>query len=103
MQLTFNYQLANTAGYKFDIVKIGDHVFDQLAYYNKENFPDIQVKRPGTNTDLSLLHNKALMSVNGYFYPTVYEEDNLYIPNATLSMLKSRANSIGILSFNNLL
>ena len=102
MQLTFNYQLANTAGYKFNIVKIGDHVFDQLAYYNKENFPDIQVTRPSVDTDLSLLHTKALMTVNGYIYPTVYQDDGLYIPNATLSMLKSRANNIGILSFNKL-
>lgn len=102
MQLTFNYQLANTAGYKFNIVKIGAHVYDQLAYYHKENFPDVELTRPGLDTDLSLLHNKALLTVNGYVYPTVYQDDHLYIPNATLSMLKSRANSIGILSFNKL-
>lgn len=102
MQLKFNYQLANNAGYKFNIVKIGEHVYDELAYYHKENFPDIRLTRPGLDTDLSLLHNKALMTVNGYIYPTVYQDNELYIPNATKSMLKSRSNSIGILSFNKL-
>lgn len=102
MELTFNYQLANTAGYKFNITKIGENSLDQLAYYHKENFPDVEITRPAVDTDLSLLHNKALMTVNGYVYPTVFQDRKLYIPNATLSMLKSRVNSIGILSFNKL-
>lgn len=102
MQLSFNYQLANTAGYKFNITKIGENALDQLAYYHKENFPDVEITRPAVDTDMALLHNKALMTVNGYVYPTMYQDHKLYIPNATLSMLKSRVNSIGILSFNKL-
>jgi hypothetical protein len=102
MDVNFTYQLANTAGYNFSITKLGEHVYDQLAYYHKENFPDVEVSRPGSGTDLSLLHYKALMTVNGYIYPTVYQDRKLYIPNATKSMLKSRANNIGILSFNKL-
>jgi len=98
----FNYQLANTAGYKFNITKIGENVYDELAYYHKENFPDVELKRPGIDTELSLLHNKALLTVNGYVYPTVYQDERLFIPNATKSMLKSRSNNIGILSFNKL-
>lgn len=102
MTVRFNYQLANKAGYKFNITKLGEHVFDQLAYYHKENFPDIEITRPGIDTDLSLLHYKALLTVNGYIHPTVYQDRKLYIPNATKSMLKSRANDIGILSFTKL-
>ena len=101
-RLQFNYQLANTAGYKFHIKKMGFNNYDELAYYHKENFPDVELTRPGTETDLSLLNNKCLLSVNGYLYPTVYQDSKLYIPNATKSMIKSRANNIGILSFNNL-
>lgn len=101
-ELHFRYQLANTAGYKFNIVKIGFNNYDELAYYHKDNFPDIEITRPNTTTDLSLLNDKCLLSVNGYIYPTVYQNNRLYIPNATKSMLKSRSNSIGILSFNNL-
>lgn len=95
------YQYAVNAGYKFNIVKIGENIYDDLAYYHKENFPDVKVTRPNITTDFSLLHEKALMTVNGFIYPTIYNNTNndLYIPNATLSMLKSRNNQIGILSF----
>lgn len=98
----FNYQLANTAGYKFNICKIGFNNYDELAYYHKENFPDIEIIRPNTFTDLELLHTKCLMSINGYIYPTQYVNDRLFIPNATKSMLRSRTNHVGILSFNKL-
>lgn len=98
----FNYQLANTAGYKFNIVKIGFNNFDELAYYHKDNFPDVEVTRPNTFTEMELLHNKCLMTVNGYIHPTQYVDGRLFIPNATKSMLKSRANHVGILSFNKL-
>lgn len=96
------YQLATTAGYKHSIVKIGFELYDPLAYYHKENFPDVEVIRDSFHTDLSLLHTKALMTVNGYVYPTEFSGNRLYIPNATKSMLKSRANHIGILSLNSL-
>lgn len=98
----FNYQLANTAGYKFNIVKMGFNNYDELAYYHKDNFPDVEVTRPGTFTEMELLHTKCLMSVNGYVYPTQYVDERLYIQNATKSMLKSRTNHVGILSFNKL-
>lgn len=98
----FNYQLANTAGYKFNICKIGFNNYDELAYYHKENFPDIEVTRPNTYTEIELLDTKCLMSINGYIYPTQYVDGRLFIPNATKSMLKSRTNHIGIISFNKL-
>lgn len=94
------YQLANTAGYQFKITKIGHNHYDELAYYHKDNFPDIEVTRPGTYTEMSLLHNRAVMTVNGYLHMTKIIDNKLYIPNATPCMVKSRANSIGILSFN---
>ncbi len=98
----FNYQLANTSGYKFNICKIGFNNYDELAYYHKDNFPDMEVTRPNTFTDMDLLHNKCLMSVNGYVYPTQFVDGRLYIPNATKTMLKARTNHVGILSFNKL-
>ncbi|EKD89539.1 MAG: Virion structural protein [uncultured bacterium] len=101
-ELHFNYQLASRAGYKSNICEIGNEVYDQLAYWNKENFPDIEITRPGIDTDLNLLHTKAILTVNGYLYPTVYSGNRLYIPNATKSMLKSKTNQIGIISFNKL-
>lgn len=96
------YQLASSANYKFGICKIGFNNYDPLAYYNKENFPDVEVTRPGTDTDLELLHNNYLMTVNGYIYSTEYIGGKLYIPNATLSMIRSRANAMGMINFTNL-
>lgn len=100
MTNNIQYKLATVAGYKHNIVKIGQESYDPLTYYYKENFPDVEVTRPNTQTDLSLLHTKCLMTVNGYIYPTVYSGKRLYIPKATTSMLKSKHNSIGILSLN---
>lgn len=96
------YKLAVSAGYKANIVKMGESAYDSLAYYKKVDFPDVEITRPQVQTDLDLLHRKALLSVNGYIHPTVYSGNRLYIPNATHSMLKSKANHIGLLSFNRL-
>lgn len=98
----FNYQLANTAGYKFNICKIGFNNYDELAYYHKDNFPDLELTRPNTFTDLDLLHNKCLVSINGYIYPTEFIDNRLFVANATKSMLKANSNHVGILSFNKL-
>lgn len=97
-----NYQLANTSGYKFNIAKVGEYNYDDLALYHKDNFPDLEITRPNTSTDLSLLDTKALLSVNGYIYPSTFIDNKLFIPKATHSMLKTRHNAIGILSFNKL-
>lgn len=96
------YILANSGGYKFNIDKMGEHVYDNLAYYHKDNFPDVVVTRPGTSTDLSLLHTRGIVTVNGYVYPTEIYNNKLYIPGGTKSLTKSRQNNIGILSFNSL-
>lgn len=96
------YQLANSANYKFNICKIGFNAYDPTAYYHKENFPDVEVTRPGTDTDLSLLHQNYLMTVNGYVYTTTMIGGKLYIPNATLSMIRSRSNAMGMINFTKL-
>lgn len=96
------YQLAISANYKFNICKIGFNNYDPTAYYNKENFPDVEVTRPGTDTDLELLHKNFLLTVNGYVYSSEYLAGRLYIPYATSSMLKSRANAMGMINMTNL-
>lgn len=98
----FNYVSANRAGYKFEIYNIHNHMYDKLAYWDKTNFPDIKITRPGITTNLSLLNTNALLSVNGYFHKTITKGSELFIPLVTRSMLKSRANQLGIFSFNNL-
>lgn len=96
------YQLATSANYKFNICKIGFNAYDPTAYYHKENFPDVEVTRPGTDTNLELLHQNYLMTVNGYIYQTTMIGGKLYIPNATLSMIRSRSNAMGMINFTKL-
>lgn len=95
-----HYQLANTANYRFNITKIGSHEYDPLAYFYKSDFPDVEVTRPGTDTDLERVHNTCLVTVNGYVHSTSYGEARLYIPQATASMLRSRANINGLIDFS---
>lgn len=45
------------------------------------------------------MYEHCLVSLNGYFYPTDYDANNLYILNGGKSLLRSRRNQIGILSF----
>ena len=101
-QFTVNYSLLNSLNYKFKICKINYEEYDQLAYYHKENFPDVEIIREGINTDLEIIHNKYLVTINGYIYNTIYSNSKLYVPNATKSMLKSKSNNVGILSFKDL-
>lgn len=101
-EVHFTYVNARNAGYKANLCQIGTNVYDPLQYWTKSNFKDIEITRPTLTTDLSLVHNKSLITVNGYVYPTVYTAGKLYVPKATRSMLKSRSNHLGLISFNNL-
>lgn len=94
-----NYQLGATGNYRYNIVKIGFTQYDELAYTHKKDFPDVEVTRPGTDTDLAKIHATCLMTVNGYVYDTVYQGGRLYIPGATLSMMHCRSNVMGMLDF----
>lgn len=102
MKKIANYQLANTANYSFSIVKAGENVYDQAAYYYKEDFPDVELKRSKAVIDLEPLHSKFLITVNGFVHPTTYSDGRLYIRHATKSMLKSRSNAVGLLAIGKL-
>lgn len=95
------YMLAARAGYKFDIVKMGFNVYDQLSYLYKADFPDMEIKRPN-QSGLQELHEKYLITVNGYVYNTVYSQGRLYAPKAAEGMLRSRSNAVGIVSLEDI-
>jgi hypothetical protein len=101
-KLIASYQLANSANYSFDITKIGYHAYDEAAYYHKENFPDLKITRPNTVTDMQLLHDRFLITINGFVYPTEYVDNTLYVPKATVNMLHSRLNSVGLINIGRL-
>lgn len=94
------YQLLNAAGYRFNICKAGRSVYDCLSYLYKDNFPDIEITRQGASIDTTEILNKCLITINGYVYNSEVIDNRLYVPNATLSMLKSRKNQVGMLSFD---
>lgn len=94
------YQLGSTANYRYNIVKIGFTEYDDLAYMHKKEFPDVEITRPSTDTDLERIHKTCLMTVNGYIYNSLFQANRLYIPGATASMLRSKANVTGVLDFS---
>jgi hypothetical protein len=96
------YQLASDANYRFDIAKIGHHEYDQLSYYFKDDFPDVQISRKHSEIDIDRLESAFLWTVNGYVYNTARDSTSLYLPGAVSGMLRSRANKIGMLNFSGL-
>lgn len=102
MSFNINYLNMHRAGYKFEICDMTNNVYDELSYWKKENFPDLKITRPQIDTDLNLIANKCLITVNGYIHKPIFNNNVIYIKNATKSMLRSKANQIGILSFINL-
>lgn len=96
------YQLASTASYRFNITKIGEHNYDELAYFYKSDFPDVEVTRPATGTDLLKVHESCLITVNGFVHATAYAQKKLFVLNATKGMLRSRSNVVGIIDFSDI-
>lgn len=94
------YMLGSSSNYRYNIVKIGFTEYDNLSYMHKKEFPDVEITRPGADTDLQRVHKTCLMTVNGYIYDSLYQAGRLYIPGATSSMLRSKANVTGVLDFS---
>ena len=58
---------------------------------------EMQLTRVGT--DMRLVERYALITANGYFYRTETTRDICYVPEAGKTLLKSRFNHVGLLSF----
>jgi len=101
MPTTFEvrYQDAMYSGYKFDIGVAGSNLYDNVNLIDKVNLPDVRIYRNSSSQNSQILQNKALITVNGYVHKTVVIDNKLWILNATKSMLKSRKNHIGIISY----
>lgn len=94
------YQLATSAGYN---AELSDAVFNRYTpngLYGKSSYKDVVLTRPNVETDLELLHTNCLLTVNGFVHTTEYVGGKLFILNAAKSMLKSKQNHIGLLSFD---
>lgn len=93
------YEDAIRVGYKAKLVKAG---FNYPDNYPVDALNDLLITRPRTSTDVSLLHTKSLVTVNGYLHMTDTDNNNLWVLDAGKSMRHSKGNQLGIISFNNI-
>ena len=90
------YSDATIAGYKMDVCKIG---FQIPLNYPIDLLPDLKISRPNYNTNLSLINNNCLVTVNGFLHQTDSDGTFAYIRQGANTMRKSKLNHVGILSF----
>jgi hypothetical protein len=93
------YKDAFQAGYRVDTTIIGRK---DISISELESRDDLIVTRESTPTVYDQLYSKCLFTVNGYFHPTDYDDDGLYVKDGGRSFRRSRNNQLGIHSFANI-
>lgn len=88
---------AFSQGYKVELVEPGRAV-DYTG--KRDHKTEVSITRPRLNS--KYMYEHCLVSLNGYFYQTDYDDKNLYVLNGGKSLLRSRRNQIGILSFQDI-
>ena len=83
-------------GYTVHLAKRGMVLPDE---YPKADLPDLQLKRPGFDTDLSLVHSHCLMSVNGFFHQTDTDGTDAFIVDGGITSRYSNIGHVGMTSF----
>lgn len=69
-----------------------------------ENYPqselvDLKLTRPKYRTDMQLIHDYCMVSVNGYYHMTDAAGETAYVYQGGKTMHQSKLNHVGILSF----
>lgn len=90
------YADAFMAGYKVDKTTIGKQL---PTGYPTDLLADLKLNRPDYNTDMQLLHDYCMVSVNGFYHRTDADDNYAYVYDGGTSTLKNKQNHIGILSF----
>lgn len=90
------YADAFRSKYKAEIGKAGLELPDNYPDIEK---PDVKLTRPDFNTNMRLVDDNCLISVNGYYHWTDYHNGILNVYDAAKTLRKSNNNNIGILSF----
>lgn len=91
------YEDAIRVGYKARLAKVG---FNYPDNYPTSSLNDLLITRPRTTTDVSLLHSKTLVTVNGYLHMTDTDGTKLWVLDGGKSLRHSMANQLGIISFS---
>lgn len=99
MAIDASYALLSRVGYRADVAKIGHPT--PTSTDDKLDYPDLLITRTNGSVDYKRMHTNCLLTINGIIQPTVYDDGNLYIPNATDKLIVSRNTHIGMISFYN--
>lgn len=90
------YSDAVRVGYKVKTCIAGTIVPDN---YPPETLVDLKITREPFNTDMQLIQDYCLVSVNGYYHWTDANSDAAYAFDGGKTMRKSKINHLGLLSF----
>lgn len=76
--------------------------YDYPATYPRSELPDLHLTRPLYNTDITLIHTRCLVTVNGFLHMTDTDGEKTYVYKGHESLRKSNDNQLGIISFNDI-
>lgn len=90
------YSDAIRAGYHVEITKIG---VSTPRLYPISELRDIRLTRPAMQTDMKLIHQYCMVSINGFYHRTDTDGVNAYIYDGNITRMMGKENHVGILSF----
>ncbi len=90
------YGDAFQTGYKVDICSMAVSQDTVIPISDKV---DLRMTRPNPATDMTLVHNYCLVSVNGFYHLTDTDGTYVFVKDGGTTMAKSKQNQLGILSF----
>lgn len=94
---TIRYEDAFRAGYKVQLSAPSSHTSSIVAPSEKT---ELIINR--RSTDMGKFYDYCMVTVNGYFHRTDTDNDKVYVLDGGKSLLRSRNNNMGFLSFENI-
>lgn len=93
------YVNAIQAGYQIDLTKIG---FNYPDNFPKQDLIDLKITRPSFGTDLRMIHEYCMVSVNGFYHMTDADNSAAYVQEGGITLHKGNQNHLGLWSFEGL-
>lgn len=93
------YNDAIRAGYRIGLAVAG---FNMPENYPDDDKHDLEISRPNTNMEISLVHKRAMVSINGFFHMTDSSGDKTFVLGGGDTMRRCNQNHAGIWSFNDI-
>lgn len=90
------YTDAMRVGYHTNLTKAGVVV---PAEYPRSELVDLELTRPDYATDMSLIHDYCLASVNGFYHQTDTDGEKAYVIQGGKSVQKKNMGHVGLMNF----